>query len=160
MNKIKQGIAVNLLIFVLIGCNGRQEDAKNETAAPEPLSHIETTDTQMGSEYTFQIRVPGDSTRWILVTLDSTRLHDLNLSKKNIMNAATATRLVSFKEVSHPDVVYDDKLYTVGEYEQLVVSADPSGRVIRLKDVGKIELMQSDVSSMPRIESPKDSQHR
>ncbi|WP_020475705.1 efflux RND transporter permease subunit [Zavarzinella formosa] len=132
------GVAVVLLVAAWLA-----HIAGPQHADPAPSDNI----TQ--AEVTFQVRPsPGDQPpqrrgEVVRVRLDVARLRDNDLSRDDVMKAFVESGVVgsSRRADPPPGVVYVTHLARPEQYEKLIVKADAEGKIVRLKDIGRVELV-------------------
>ena len=143
MKRFAKLLGVVVLFTSSIGCEGKRDGQKKESAADAfPTRKVEGTVNVARPEITLHIRQPGNRSRAVQVRLDIDRLRAFNLSKEDVINALTPSRIIDPKEpLPPPGVVFDTHLSTPDLYKNVILKADAEGNIVRLKDVAKVELL-------------------
>jgi multidrug efflux pump subunit AcrB len=99
-------------------------------------------------EITLQVRqYPGKCHPWkrgaaIRLRLDIDRLRAYNLSSEDVMKGMAESSIISSprRVDPPPGVVFQTRLWRPEQYDNLILKASAEGDIVRLKDVGKVEV--------------------
>lgn len=144
MKTVATLLMIAMLFTSFTGCRGQPtEPTKEGSADALPSKKVEEKVDIPKPEMTFQIRTPGNRGDAVLIRLDPDRLRAYGLSKEDVMEAATASGLVGFKDPPPPGVVFNTHILRPDQYAKIILKANSEGEIVRLQDVAQIERLSA-----------------
>jgi hypothetical protein len=77
----------------------------------------------------------------VLVRLKIDRLLFYDLSQGNVMEAIKPSGVIY--PVAPRGVIFDHLPHRLDQYREVIIRANPRGKIVRLKDVGRVEFLAS-----------------